>query len=233
MTRSATTVASGSGSHSPSSSSSGSESSSVSNLYVPVMRPRRRENAEIFSANQAPPTSTITSTCIYSSSSPPAALEHLALEPAFLARVSPCSLRRMECQDGCLLLLPNPSTHTSNPRLPLDLCLVDHLSMAHSIDQISRSAPPSARPDLDCLVGHSSEPPTTPSHEAEMEDSDVGSPRRVIGSRSSGDGIGRSCRCSPTPSSADSSGRVFLRQVLSPQFGTTLTVLLQQRYTPL
>ena len=86
--------------------------------------------------------------------------------------------------------------------------------MAHSTDQISRSAPPSARPDLDSLVGHGSEPPTTPSHEAEMEDSDVGSPRRVIGSPSSGDGTGHSCRCSPTPSFTDSSGRALLRQVI-------------------
>lgn len=106
------------------------------------------------------------------------------------------------------------------------------LSMAISTDQISRSAPPSARPDLDSLVGHGSEPPTTPSHEAEMDDSDVGSPRRAIG-RSSGDGTGHSCRCSPTPSFTDSTGRALLRQVILSQFGMSLTVLLQQRYTPL
>ena len=83
--------------------------------------------------------------------------------------------------------------------------------MVHSIDQVSRSAPPSALPDFDALVGHGSEPPTTPSHEAEMEDSDVGSPRRVIGSRSSGDGTGHSRRCSPTPSFTDLSGRALFR----------------------
>jgi len=88
--------------------------------------------------------------------------------------------------------------------------------MPHSIDHISRSAPPSALPDLDSLVGHDSEPPTTPSHEAEMEDSDGGSPRRVIGSRSSGDGTGHSLRYSPTPSSTDSLGRALLRQVMLP-----------------
>ena len=120
-------------------------------------------------------------------------------------------------------VISTPQTHD----YPSTSASLIRLSMAISTDQISRSAPPSARPDLESLVGHGSDPPTTPPHEAEMDDSDAGSPRRAIGSRSSGDGAGPSCRCSPTPSFTDSSGRALLRQVILSQFGMSLTVLLQ------
>src|SRR5882757_8278230 len=58
-------------------------------------------------------------------------------------------------------LLSTPQTHDSHSTS----ASLNRLGMGYSIDQISRSAPPSAIPDLDSLVGHGSEPPTTPSHE--------------------------------------------------------------------
>lgn len=141
--------------------------------------------------------------------------------PRLSESMLPCGVRNARMNAYCYFqtLLPTHQTHDCHSTSPS----LDRLGMAHSIDQISRSAPPSALPDLDSLVGHGSEPPTTPSHEAELEDSDLGSPRRVIGSRSSGDGTGNSPRCSPTPSFTDSSGRALLRQVMLLLIEITLT----------